>query len=310
MKTRNLIRLTALLIAVAGLTFSGCQKDKNKNSSADPTSLQKLASDENQVQNASDEAMNDVDQLLSGGSLKSTEMVPCNATVDSATVANDTITYHITYHGLNCSGTRYRTGQVEIKKKVGTHWFQAGATVSVRHINFTITKVVNNKTIILNGHKTHENVTGGLIWQLGNGVTTIVHRTSGFEVVTFSDSTTRTWNIAREKTYTGTPSQFVLTLNGFGSADNYSNLVVWGLNRDGENFYTQITEPVVLRQACDWDPCSGVKIHQIPGDSKSATLTFGFDANNQPVTGTDCPAKYRVDWQKNNHSGTVYLLLP
>jgi hypothetical protein len=309
MKTKNLIRFTLLLIAVAGLSLAGCQKDKNNNSSADPSSLQKLAQDENQVENASDEAMNDVDIYLSGVTLKSTESMPCNAS-DTTIVNNDTIIHVITYHGLNCSGTRYRTGKIEIKKHVGTHWIQAGATVIVRHINFTITKVSNGKTIILNGTKTHQNVSGGLLWQLGSGVTSIVHKTLGHETITFSDSTTRTWNIARQKTFTGTLNNLVLTLDGFGSAGNYTNLVVWGVNRDGENFFTQITQSVVLRQACDFDPCSGIKIHQIPADSKSATLTFGFDSNNQPVTGTDCPAKYRIDWQKNNHSGTVYLWLP
>ena len=231
MKTRNLIRFAALLIAVAGLAFTGCKKDKNT-SNADPSSLQQLASDENQVQNASDEAMNDVNGLMSGGALKSTESVPCNATVDSTSVVNDTITYHITYNGLNCSGTRFRTGQVEIKKQVGTHWYQAGATIIVKHINFTITKVSNGKTITLNGTKTHQNVSGGLLWQLGNAnVTSVVYKTWGLETVTFSDNTTRTWNIARMKTFTGTPTQLILTLDGFGSEGSYSNLVVWGTNR-------------------------------------------------------------------------------
>ena len=310
MKTRSLIRFTALLIVVTGLAFTGCKKDKNSDSSTDTSSLQKLATDENQVQNASDEAINDVNAFLSGGSLKSTESVPCHATVDSTSIVNDTITYHITYNGLNCSGTRLRTGQVEIKKKVGTHWYQAGATVIIKHINFTITKVATGKTITLNGTKTHQNVTGGLLWQLGNGVTSIVHKTWGLETVTFTDNTTRIWNIARQKTYTGTTGQYILTLDGFGSTGSYNNLVVWGTNRQGEDFYTQITQSVVLRQTCDWDPCSGIKIHQIPSDSKSATLTFGYDSNNQPITGTECPTKYKLDWQKHNHSGTIYLPLP
>ena len=308
MKTRHLIRLMALLIVVIGFSVTGCKKDKTDNSSVDPTSLQQLANDENQVQNASDEAMNDVNLLLSAGTLKSTENLPCHATIDS-TIINDTITKRITYNGLNCNGTRYRTGQVEIKKRVGTHWFQAGATVTVKHINFTITKVSNQKTITLNGTKTHQNVSGGVIAQLGNGVTSIVYRTWGLETVTFSDTTTRAWNIARQQTFTGTPTALVMTLDGFGNAGQYSNLVVWGINRKGENFFTQITQSVVLRQACEWDPCSGIKIHQIPSDSKSATLTFGYDRHDQPITNGDCPAKYKVDWQKNNHSGTIYLWL-
>ena len=311
MKTRNLIHLTFLVIALIGLSFTGCKKDKTDKSTVDPASMQQLANDETAVQNASDQAMNDVDLVLSDNSLNSKGInpLPCNATLNITTV-NDTIIFTITYHGKSCDSLRIRTGQVEIKKHVGTNWNQAGATVIVKHINFTITKVSNQKTITLNGTKTHENVSGGVIWQLGNGVTSIVHKTWGHEVVTFSDNTTRTWNVARQRTFTGTPTTLILTLDGFGSAANYNNLVVWGTNRQNENFYTQITQSVILRQVCDWDPCSGVKIHQIPSDSKSATLTFGYNSNNQPITGDACPTKFRVDWQKNNNSGTVYLWLP
>lgn len=298
-----------LFAAITAFTFTGCKKDKTENP-ADASSLTQLSKDEEAVEVASDESMTDVNGILSQGSLKSTEMLPCNATIDSTAVANDTITIYITYNGLNCNGTRYRTGKVEIRKQVGQHWYEQGATVIVKHINFTITKVSNQKTITLNGVKVYKNVSGGVIWQLGNQFSAIVHRVRGHVNVTFEDGTTKTWNVARQKTFTGTaPNNLILTTDGFGMVGEYYNLVVWGVNRQGENFYTQILQPVVHRQVCNWDPVSGIKNHAIPDDNKSATLTFGFDSNNQPVTGEDCPTKYKVDWQKNNQSGTVYLWL-
>lgn len=310
MKTRNLFRLTFLVLALIGLSLAGCKKEKNNDSNADSSSLQQLANDEQQVESVSEESMNDVNELLSGGNLKSTSNIPCGATVDSTDIVNDTITIYITYNGYNCNGTRFRTGQVEIKKRVGTFWYQTGATIIVKHINFTITKVSNQKSITLNGVKVHKNVSGGVIWQLGSSVNAIVHRTLGHLNVTFDDGTIKSWNIARQKTYTGSAlTNLVLTIDGFGSANGLNNLTVWGVNRQGENFYTQIIQPVVHLQACSWNPCSGIKKHAIPGDNKSATLTFGYDSNNQPVTGNDCPTKYKVDWQKNNNSGTVYLWL-
>jgi len=309
MKAKNLFKLTFLIVALLGLSLAGCKKEKNNNS-GDSSSLQQLANDEQNVESASEESMNDVNTLLSGGNLKSTDQVPCGATVDSTSVVNDTITIYITYNGLNCNGTRYRTGQVEIRKQVGTHWFQQGASVMIRHINFTVTKVSNNKSITLNGVKVHTNVSGGVIAQLGTGADAIVHRTWGHMNVTFDDGTTKVWNVARQKTYTGLfPANLVMTIDGFGSAGGLDNLVVWGVNRQGENFFTQVIQPVVHRQVCSWDPCEGVKKHAIPSDNKSATITFGYDSNNQPVTGGDCPTKYKVDWQKNNNSGTVYLWL-
>jgi hypothetical protein len=118
------------------------------------------------------------------------------------------------------------------------------------------------------------------------------------------------WNVARQKTFTGTPpNNLILTTDGFGAAGEYNNLLVWGVNRQGENFYSQIQQSIVHRQVCDWNPVSGIKKHAIPADNKSATLTFGYDSSNQPVTGNACPTKFRFDWQKNNNSGTVYLWL-
>jgi hypothetical protein len=312
MKFSNLFRLTLLVIAILGLTLAGCKKDKDTETYPGSVSLQQLSDDDESMESAMDESMNDANDVLSGGILKSTERrLPCNASIDSLGITNDTITIIIDYHGMNCNNTRYRTGKVEIKKQVGSHWFQQGASVTVRHINFAITKTSNQKTITLNGVKVHQNVSGGLIWQLGNGVTSaIVHRTWGQVAVTFNNGAIKTWNIARQKTYTGTPADsLVLTTDGFGSADGYENLLVWGISRDGENFYTQIIQPVVHRQVCNWDPCSGIKKHIAPAEEKSATLTFGYNSNDEPITGDECPSKYKLDWQKANHSGTVYLWL-
>jgi len=100
-----------------------------------------------------------------------------------------------------------------------------------------------------------------------------------------------------------------MTIDGFGSEGEYSNLVMWGINRHGENFYIQIDQSVVHKQTCEWDPVSGIKVMSIPGDGKKSTVTYGYDDNNQPVTGNECPTRFRVDWQKGTHSGTIYLPL-
>jgi hypothetical protein len=310
MKTTNLLRLAFLILAITGLSLSGCKKDKNSDPSADSSSLQQLSGDEESVETAMNESMNDVDLFLSAGSLKSTAMLPCNVTVDSSETVNDTITYYLTFDGPNCSGARIRTGQVEIKMKVGTQWHQQGATVMIRHINFTVTKVSSQKTITLNGVKVHQNVSGGVIWQLGYGVSSIVHRTWGNVTVTLDNDSVKTWNVARQKTFTGQlPDSLVLTIDGFGTAGEFTNLVIWGTNRQGEIFYSQIIQPVVHRQIWDWDPCSGIKKLAIPAHSKSATLTFGYNRHDRPVTGNERPVKYKVDWQNNNNYGTIYLWL-
>jgi hypothetical protein len=310
MKTNKFLKIGFFLIAAAVISLAGCSKEKQKDDSPDTSTLQQLSKDDIIVENASDEAMNDVNTLLSGGNFfKSANFWPCNATIDSTSVVNDTITFYITYNGLSCNGKWNRTGKIEIKKKVGIHWNDQGATVIVTCINFHITREATGKSIMLNGTKTFQNVTGGFLWQLGYQYSSIVHKSWGTLEVTFDNDSTRSWNVARQRTYTGTFGQLVMTVDGFGSEGSYNNLVVWGINRNGENFYTQITQSVVFRETCSWNPCSGIKVHQIPADSKKATITFGYNDHNDPVVGDECPTKYRLDWEKGTHSGTIYLWL-
>lgn len=311
MKTKNLILLALVMIAALAFTFTSCKKDDLNNGTANPESLKQLSADENNIENIMNDAVSDISSIMSnnGGLYKSTAFLPCNATVDSVSILNDTITLYVTYDGLNCNNTRNRTGKIEIKAKVGTHWEDAGATVIYKYIDFTVTRVSNNSSVTLNGTKTFVNVNGGHRWQVGTAIESYVERISGSMQASFDNGTSRTWNVARQLTYTGTPGQINLSVDGFGTAGNYQNLVVWGSNRQGEDFYTQISQQVVCRQVCNGDPVSGIKIHQIPSDNKSATITFGYNDNNEPVTGDECPTRYRVDWQKNNQSGTAFLPL-
>lgn len=309
MKIKNLILLSFFILALSGIMFSGCKKGEKENNDGS-SSLQQLSKDEENIQNASDEALNDANLFLSGASLTSTRTLPCHGTVDSTSIENDTITYFITYDGPNCNERIYRTGQVEIKKKVGTLWGQAGATVIVKYLNLSLTKIASGKTMILNGTKNYQNFSGGFIWQLGNELPALVHKVWGSLQATFNDTTTRTWYVSRQRTFSGSSDSLVLTIDGFGTDAGYTNLVCWGINRHGENFYTQITQSVVLKQTCEFDPCSGSKIHQIPSDNKSATVTFGYNDQNQMISGEECPTRFRIDWVKNIHSGTIYLPLP
>ncbi|NQV03113.1 MAG: hypothetical protein HQ542_10725 [Bacteroidia bacterium] len=311
MKTNHLFKLGLLMVAAFALAITGCQKDPvdpppDENGS---TSVQQISQDDNHLQKIDDDINLDIEIMMTGGGLKSTTWLPCNATIDSANVVNDTVTYYITYHGLNCPETLYRTGKVEVKKHVGTQWYMPGATVLVKIINLQITRVATQKTITINGVKTHKNVTGGLLVQLGYGINTIVHRTHGFMTVNFDDGTNRTWNIARRIVYTGTLGSFVIGVDGFGQVGEYTNLVTWGVARNGDQFYISVPQPVHYVQACNFNPVNGIQSIDIPSADKGATLTFGFDSNNQPVVPPACPTKYKLDWYHGQNSGTIFLWL-
>jgi hypothetical protein len=309
MKTKKFFRIAVLAMLTTSLSFVSCKKDKEV-ADPDTSSLQQLSKDQEFEENITNDVLNDADNVLSNSSSKAMMLLPCNVTVDSSTIVGDTITYSITYHGLNCNGRLYRTGNATVKRKVNVPWRQAGTTVTVQFINLITTKVNTGKSFTLNGTKTYENVSGGLLVDLVNGTTSsIVHRVSGPMQITFDDNTTRTWNVARQRTFTLSQGHLLLTIDGFGTAGSYTNLVTWGTNRHGEAFYTKITQSVVRSEACTWYPISGSITHEIPSDSKSVTLTFGYNDNNQHITNGDCPTRYKVDWTKNGHSGTLYFPL-
>lgn len=307
MKT-NLFKLAAILIAVLAISISGCKKDDNNND-GDSKSLQDLSKDNVSFDNATGDIMKDADGILSNGSSKTLYGLPCNVTIDSSNIVGDTIIYSVTYDGLNCDETLLREGNAEIRKNVNSHWVDTGATVSITLIDLKITRVSDNRFVILNGTMTYENVTGGYLTLLGTVYSVITHRGYGAISATFDDNTTALWHIAREVSYSGAEGSYVITGDGFGAADGYTDLECWGTNRAGEDFYSIVLSPVVVKQACGYDPCSGSVKHDIPAENKNATVEFGYDDDNLLITNGDCPARFRLDWDVNGNQGTLFLQL-
>lgn len=298
--------LTAVTF-ITGLTLlNACKKESTD--TTDVTTLNKeQASDAEDVSSASDAIDDEMDNVMSVSALKSTQVInrPCNISIDSTQIASKKIT--ITFNGANCAGTRTRTGSIVVTLSQGTSWSAAGAVLTVTYNNV---KIVNNATqryIILNGTKTHTNVSGGLIKNLGLEGTpaTIVRKIeSGNMSVTFTNGTSRTWNIARQRSFTLDNGSLVITISGFGEADGKSNLVEWGTNRRNVAFYTQITTPVVMSQSCDYKPSSGVKIHYVA--LRTITTTLGTDESGTPVT-SGCADYFKITWEAVGGSKTAIL---
>ncbi len=319
MKTMKSTKFFSLMLAIAmiGLFTTSCNKDeKNNQEIPDSASIQQLVKDEVVIESGFEDALKDANDVLSQGNTKNIQTLPCNTHIDTTfSTGLDTVTYTLIFNGLNCAGTKYKTGSLSVTKKVSAPWSAAGTTVSVSFNNLKIEKapagVPNGNYVIFNGTKVWTNVSGGFIKDL-SGTSSVVYTIAGSVQTTFSDNTTRTWNVNRRFTYTGNyaTNNLLLSLEGLGSANGYNNLVVWGTNRHGEAFYTQITQAIVLKQSCGWNPISGVKVHQIPSDSKSATITFGYDSNSNPVTGGACATHLKLEWVKGAYSGTLFLALP
>jgi len=301
------------MVAALTLSFAGCKKESTSTSTTNTESMQQLSKDETNVENATDKALNDAEYYMIPAALKSVEIGggPCNTTKVTTGPTNDTITTTITYNGPDCNNIRTRSGQVIVKRKFQEYWGTPGATVLVYLNNFTTTRISNGKSLTLNGEKHFENVSGHYLFELGldSNVTSVVHREWGSVTATFDDNTHKVWNLDRQRTFTGSLIALVMTVDGLGSADGYSNLASWGTDRNNELFYSSINQSIVYKQLCDWDPCSGIIIHQIPSIPKSATITYGYDSNNNLITNGDCPTRYRVDWIVGTKSGTFFLPL-
>ncbi len=299
--------ILAAVTLLTGMTLlNSCKKDESE---ADTTTLNKEQStDGEDVAASSDMVDDEIDNVMSLSSLKSFDatLLPCNATIDSTLKAQKKFT--VTFNGENCNGTRFRTGKVEITLTNGTRWADQGAVLTAKYTDVKIKHIASGKYVILNGTKTHTNVSGGLVKNLGSvgTPTTIVRKIQSNDMnITFTNGTSRSWNIARQRSFTkGTSGSLVITVTGFGEANGKTNLVEWGTNRRDSEFYTQIQNPVVMSQACDYKPSSGVKIHYV--GLRTVTVTLGTDANGVPVT-EGCATHYKISWNAVGGDKTVIL---
>ena len=305
-----------MAVALSGLLFTACKKSNNNSSGGtSDQDLQTQSDDETRVSTETDAAFDDVNTVMvsqpavtgaseapalrfgvtvNGGNSDTVQSAICDAVVTVDTVDNPrTIT--ITYNGSNCKLTRVRTGSVVVSIQKGTIWSQAGAHVTVTFNNLKIVRVLDGKSITLNGTHTYTNVSGGSLLSLSaNSTTPIVHTiTSSDMSITFDNGSKRSWSIARQRSFTYSGG-IVITETGMHADGNMTGISEWGTNRFGNSFETQISQPLVVAQGCAWQMTAGQVVLTNPAGS--ITVTFGLNSTGQQ---TGCPIG----------SGTYYFQL-
>ncbi|MEN8224102.1 MAG: hypothetical protein ABFS05_01980 [Bacteroidota bacterium] len=298
-----------IIILLSAVALTACKKDEPVEVPTDSSPVQQLSQDDSSVEYNVDEVLIDAGKVLSGKDGLKNMGLPCNATLDTMFVINDTINYQVSYHGLNCMNTKYRTGIIIVKIKQNTQWFLPGSFLVVEFYDYTVTQVSNGKTMKINGMASLENISGGIIELLGTGISTVIHRNTAHMLIVFNNHPPRDWHLTKLLVFTGQPGSLVLAVNGFGAAQGYNKLLSWGKDRDGKNFFIQVEESVVFTEFCNFRPHSGQQVYSIPENNLKATAIFGFNDNNQAVSGSECPTRYRLDWQQHGHSGTIFLPL-
>ena len=318
------IKIQSLLMAAAmSVLLFACKKTTNDTASVPSNAdLQTQSDDESRVSNEMDAAFDDVNASLNaqaavtgssanaplrygvavtGVNDDSVKSYVCDAVVTIDTI-DATRNLTITYNGGNCQLTRIRTGSVVISWAKGAKWMTAGTSFTVTFNNLKITRLLDSKSITLNGTHTYTNVSGGSILALNANTpsTTVVHTiTSDNMKITFDNGTQRSWNVARKRTYSYN-NGLVIATTGTHTDGNATGISEWGTNRFGNGFTVQISQPLTISQSCAWQLTGGeVALLNAQG---TTDVTFGLDASGNA---TGCPINSGVYYLKLSWTGTA-----
>jgi len=303
------MRLKIFLIASAIFTFSAgitsCKKDNNNNTTTDTaTETKAQADDQSFFSNETDIATNDANasfEAYAGSAIQTPAGIetppglslPCDATITVDT-AGSTHTITITYNGNNCSLTRKRTGTVVISFPQGFKWKEANTSLSVKFVDFKVTRNIDNKSMALNGTRTITNISGGLLKNLATS-DSIVHKIDDTNMsVSFDNDKQRTWE-----------THFTRVLKYNNGIMIYTTGAITGMNRFGNAFTSTITQPLVISQSCNLNIVSGQVQHT--GTNITATVTYGLDSSGSPVNSCPLLLYYKVLWMGPNGTSLTYI---
>jgi hypothetical protein len=307
MKSR---KMTTALLAILVVSFSltSCKKTASTSIKNTSDSAQIQSNDEAMANKETDDVTNDVTGTLegTGGSFAARPdsasptfaFFPCDASITFDTLTTPTRSITITYNGSNCSGTRTRTGSVTISFSDTLHWKNAGDSITVTYNNLKITRIIDGKTLLINGSMTYKNVSGGLLVNL-TGSNQITHTIYGNLNLTFDNTAQASWTISKQRTFANIGGGLVIsTGNGPQSA-----FAVEGINRYGNAFTASITEPLVVEQGCGFRLVGGQIVYT--GPNATVTTTFGLNASGNVEVA--CPIGfyyYEQTWLINGKTYT------
>ncbi len=293
---QKIFSIGLIALGIISLTLNACRKDKE--GTGDDFKNQTIAArDEADMEAASEQSLEDINSAIDGSSLAGKALGPrpfvlCGSTVDTSQKAQGRIT--ITYDGTSVCNGKKRTGSVLIQFPAGKKWRDVGTRISATFNSLKFTRVIDGKSITLDGQKSITNVNGGIVSEQTNGQT-IVHKVRGNLSLTFDNGTVRNWVVARLKTITLIDSVYQLKVEGDTTVDGTANVVIFGTNRAGRAFRVAIATPIIANSTCFfYRPVQGVKVHS--GLEREIIVTFGVDEGGNSVS-SGCAYGYKAEWK-------------
>lgn len=279
--------------------FAATSCTKNATSETEPQSSETSmhAEDQSRVSTGTDVVIDESVAMVEGTAAISGTIYSLHPTICDATILYDTLnaarTVAFTYLGTNCAGVYTRNGSVTLSIPNGVYWKNAGAVITIAYHDLKITRNSDHKSITINGSHLLTNVSGGLLVNLATKPN-ITHTVSSANMtVTFDDSKQRTWQLAQKRVFTYN-NGVVITVTGNHTDGSNDGIMAWGTNRYGHSFTTAITQPIVIKQDCNFRITSGQMLHDGVG---TATATYGLNKDGQAI---GCPVTdsyyCKVDW--------------
>lgn len=254
--------------------------------------------DVSNIETAVDEVMNNIDnQINSSG-----------ARIEDCGITNTTITgskksYKFTFQTTSCTGVNSKTGEVILTLESGNRFSDAGSIWKKQYKDVVFT-TKENKTLTLNGDVYLSNVTGGFpVYVLLAQNSPVVHRVKSSNLSIKLDTTpaTRQFSLARKYTWTNVSNKITGTIEGDTTIGSYTKLILWGKNRFGQNFYSQLGTPAVFGLKCGSRPVSATRTNTIERND-------GNIVSNETISTTDaCVSTYSIQLTYGNNSFSYSL---
>lgn len=283
--------------------------------------VQQFNEDSNKLKAELDNADKDINNALSdlpgfGKAEGASEVFSdplCGVVIDTSQLSQNIVTFNFDGTTPCFSPSVTRSGQIVVELVGGTAWANPGAVLKETFIDYKITRLSDNKSIMFNGIKHLTNVNGHTWWQFLLGQTEFMYRERAFDIeVTFDNNETATWNSARTITWSYHPANTVAGIpyahigfkaNGDTTYNGTATTDSWGVNRFNQDFVTFYNSEIRSNTYCGlWRPTQGELVHEVDGDSY--TLTLGVNQSGSLATGT-CAYGFKVAWTVNNNSNSA-----